>query len=212
MKTIKLLTLLAFFIGFSSCSNDDDDPVILQIESELIENLEATLITDYSVNPPLEVGDYIKFSFESGSITESDTDWDIAFRGTKILVNGGEATTDNQPERTGNAGAYMATGTLATVTSIDTSLFKEDSTSNGLAIPTGDGNGWYDYAGFPTHAITPIEGRTLVFRTHDGKYAKVKISSYYKDSPVNPDSNLHEEQFYTFNYVYQPNEGVTTFE
>ena len=212
MKTIKLLTLLAIFIGFSSCSDDDDDPVILQIESESVTNLDATLFTDYSVNPPLETGDYVKFSFENGAVTTSETDWDVAFRGTNILVNGGEVTADDQPERNGNAGAYMETGTFADVVNVDTSLFGQDSMSSGLAIPTGSGNGWYSYAGPPSHAITPIAGKILIIRTHDGKYAKVKIESYYKDSPLNPDSTLHEEQFYTFNYVYQPNEGVTTFE
>lgn len=211
MKTIKLLTLLAIFIGFSSCSDDDDDPVFLQIESETVTNLDATLITDYSVHPPLETGDYAKFSFETGAVTTSATDWDIAFRGTNILVNGGEATADDQPDRNGNAGAYMDTG-FATFTDVDTSIFGQDSMSSGLAIPTGSGNGWYSYAGAPSHAITPIAGKILVIRTHDGKYAKVKIESYYKDSPLNPDSTLHEEQFYTFSYVYQPNSGVTTFE
>ena len=164
MKTIKLLTLLAIFIGFSSCSNNDDDPVILQVESLSITNLEATLETDYTVNPPLETGDYIKFDFVTGTTTASATEWDIAFRGTKILVNGGEATADDQPNRTGNAAAYMATGTFAGIADVNVSLFNQDSMSSGLAIPTGSGNGWYNYAGDPTHLITPIAGKVLVFK------------------------------------------------
>jgi len=47
----------------------------------------------------------------------------------------------------------------------------------------------------------------LVFRTHDNKYAKMEIVHFY-DSP-NPDpSNGDYVCYYTFNYVYQPNDNA----
>jgi len=52
----------------------------------------------------------------------------------------------------------------------------------------------------------------LVIRTHDDKYAKVEILSYYKDAPAEPDGFVDESRFYTFNYVYNPNEGQTALE
>ncbi|MAK01773.1 MAG: hypothetical protein CMC17_04480, partial [Flavobacteriaceae bacterium] len=49
------------------------------------------------------------------------------------------------------------------------------------------------------------------FRTRDGKFAKVEILSYYLGAPENPDAFADQSRYYTFNYVYQPNEGVTEF-
>ena len=153
-------------------------------------------------------GLFTKFDFATGQTTTSETDWDIAFRGTAIIVNGGVSSgTTDEPVRNGEAGAYIATSTLEGVTSADTSLLVQDSTT-GFAITTGSGNGWYNYAGFPTHLITPIPGRILVFKTRNGLYAKVEVLGYYKDLDS---SNSDNRRYYTFNYVYQPNEGVTTF-
>ena len=39
----------------------------------------------------------------------------------------------------------------------------------------------------------------------------MEILSYYKDAPENPDAYTDETPYYTFNFVYQPNEGVTSF-
>lgn len=208
MKTIKHLTLALLFIGFTSCSNDDDNSsALMEIETETITNLQATQSADYSTTPPTITGDYIKFSFDAGAITTGD-EWDIAFRGSTIIINGGEATAEDQPERTGEGGAYIASGTLASVTTVDPSLFNADSTTNGLAIPTGSDNGWYNYN--PTnHLITPLAGKIIVVKTHDGRFAKIEILSYYENSTPNED--LTNSQFYTFNYVYQPNQGESTF-
>jgi len=207
MRTIKFLTLAILLISITSCSNDNDDAPLLEVESETVSNLQATQSADYTTNPPTITGDYIKFSFKAGTTVTGD-DWDIAFRGSTIIVNGGEATSDDQPTRTGSAGAYIATGTMASVTAVDNSLFKSDSSANGLAIPTGSGNGWYSYDP-TTHIISPIAGKIIVVKTNTGKYAKLEILSYYDGGEPNDD--LSNSQFYTFNYVYQPNEGVTTF-
>ncbi len=208
MKTIKLLGLIVLFIEFASCSSDDDTTETLPVESNLVQNLHAP--QEGGQGQPV-FGEFVKFNFETGQTTTSDTDWDIALRGTIILINGGEKTgIDDEPNRTGNGSAYIANGTMGSVISVDTSRLKED-TVNSQAIPTGSGTGWYIYAGSPTHLITPIAGKILVFKTHDGKYAKMEILSYYKDAPANPDAFEDFDKYYTFNYVYQPNEGDTAF-
>ncbi|WP_066222504.1 HmuY family protein [Formosa haliotis] len=209
MKILKTITLLTLFIGFASCSNDDDDNTnpTLELEAETVSNIKATQSADYTTNPPTITGDYIKFSFVTGETTTGD-DWDIAFRGSTILVNGGEKTADDQPSRTASAGTYITSGTLASVIKTDASLFKEDSTTDGLAITTGSGNGWYNYNP-ENHLISPIPGKIVVVKTHNGHYAKMEILSYYENEEPNED--LTNSQYYTFNYVYQPNEGVTTF-
>jgi len=99
---------------------------------------------------------------------------------------------------------------MADVTEVDVNLFTQDS-SSGYAIMSGSGNGWYTYSGPPTYLITPTAGKILVFKTADGKYAKVEILSYYQGAPENPDAFTDPSRYYTFNYVYQPNSGETTF-
>ncbi len=201
MKTIKLLTLLAIFVGFSSCSDDDNDPVILQVESETVTNLYAP--QEGGFGEPVS-GDFTKFDFSTGTTTTSATDWDIAFRGTAIIINGGVSSgAVDEPERTGNAAAYFATGTFASITSVNTSFLEQDSV-NGYVL-----DDWYTYSGPPTHAINPTAGKIIVLKTRDGKYAKVEILSYYQDGQ--PNANYDNYRYYSFNYVYQPNEGITTF-
>lgn len=217
MKTIKLLPVLAILLlAFTSCSDDDDTPQLLEVETERVSNLFAPQSGGQGPGDPVS-GDFVKFSFATGTTTTSETDWDIAIRGTKILVNGGVSQgTTGEPERNGDAAAYIALNTFANVTSVDTDLFFQDSVSE-LAIPAGSGNGWYNYSGFgnpdPTqdNLITPLAGRILVFRTTDGRFAKVEILSYYENAPANPDGFEDAARYYTFNYVYQPNQGVTTF-
>ncbi len=152
-------------------------------------------------------GNYVKFSFKTGAIVTGN-DWDIAFRGTTIIVNGGKATANDQPERTGNAAAYIASGLFNDITTVSTALFKQDDTESGLAITTGSGNGWYNYNP-TTHAITPIAGKVLMFRTNDDLYAKVEIISFYENSV--PNETLSNAYYYTFNYEYQPKDGITAF-
>ena len=154
-------------------------------------------------------GPFTRFSFETGEITESDTEWDIAFRGTTIAVNGGTTTgTADEPSRNGNAGAVIVTGIFDEVGSASGLSFTQDS-EGAFAIPSGSGNGWYNYNP-ATFTVTPIPGRVLVLRTHDGKFAKVEILSYYRDAPAEPNPMVDESRVYTFRYVYNPNDGDTT--
>ncbi|MGY0408422.1 MAG: HmuY family protein [Polaribacter sp.] len=208
MKTIKFLTLVTFFIGFTSCSNNDDPtPVQVVVKDQTISNLYAPQIGGQG--KPTS-GEFTKFDFATGKTTTSTTDWDIAFRGTAIIVNGGVTSgTTDEPNRTGEVAAYIAKGTMVSVTNIDTSLFVQD-TNSGYAIPTGSKNGWYSYNP-TTHLIAPIPGRILVFKTRNGAYAKVEILSYYKNAPANPNPSIDKTPYYTFNYVYQLNTGVTSF-
>ncbi|TAI48232.1 hypothetical protein EW142_15905 [Flagellimonas allohymeniacidonis] len=154
-------------------------------------------------------GEFTKFSFETGAETTSETDWDIAFRGTTIAVNGGvETGTNDEPIRNGEGAAALVDGIFSEVNSVDGLTFTQDAGA-AFAIPSGSDNGWYNY-NFMTNLVTPIPGKVLVFRTHDGRYAKVEILSYYENAPVNPDGFTTPSRYYTFNFVYNPNEGETT--
>ena len=108
MKTIKLFTI-SFLLSFTfSC--DDDDNIGVNTISTTIEDLHAP---QEGGQGQTISGPFTKFDFESGSETQSETNWDIAFRGTSIIVNGGVSLgTNDEPERNGNAAAYIFEGTM----------------------------------------------------------------------------------------------------
>ena len=198
------ILIVAVVMAIMSCSTDDGTPMPAEEYMQII-NLNAPMAGGQGQTAS---GVFTKFDFSTSTVTSSETDWDIAFRGTTIIVNGGSGSgTIDEPLRNGAAAAYIQNNIFSDVESISENLFVQDS-ANGLAIPTGSGNGWYNYTGSPNHLIVPIPGKTLVFRTHDLKYAKVEILSYYKDF----DSSIAENaRYYTFNYVYQPDENLNSF-
>jgi hypothetical protein len=75
----------------------------------------------------------------------------------------------------------------------------------------GNGTGWYfyDYGGskYPddpnkAHVVYPIEDRTLIVRTANGNYAKIRMVSLYKDLTNPADWQTHSPHpYYTFQYI-----------
>ena len=205
MNTLKFLTLAVLFINFTSCSSDDDNGTPSQaVEFETVANLYAPQTGGQGTGEDPS-GEFIKFSFSLGAITTSETDWDVAFRGTTILVNGGESTANGQPNRTGNAAGYIVSDIFNDLLEVSIESFNQDNATSGLAIQN-----WYTYDG-DNHMIYPTAGKVLVIRTHDNKYAKMEITSYYEDETPNAEIAPTNYQYYTFNYVYQPNEDVMHF-
>lgn len=218
MKKVKLILGLAviFSLLFTSCDDNDTIEDIDEIEipeeetldliTGTFENLSAPQEADYSTGAPVVSGEFTRFSFEEAAIVTSN-DWDIAFRGTTILINGGEAYgyTD-EPARTGDAALVLESGIFndITVAPADDN-FSQDAVGV-LALTTGSGNGWYTYDS-TTHLISPIAGKVIVIKTIDGNYAKIEILSYYQDYNTSSDS-----RYYSFNYVYNPNVGDTSLE
>nr|WP_297789614.1 HmuY family protein [uncultured Allomuricauda sp.] len=198
----------AISMALFSCSKDDDgapEPDPIQVDQ--VSNLHAPQTGGQG--QPVG-GDFTKFDFETGAVTTSDTDWDIAFRGTTIAVNGGAETgTADEPARSGDVGATIVSGTFDSVTTAEGLSFSQDADGS-FAIPTGSDNGWYNY-NFQTNIVSPIPGKVLVFKTSEGNYAKVEILSYYEDAPASPDPSTDTGRYYTFDYVFNPN-GETSFE
>jgi hypothetical protein len=210
MKTNFLkLSILALVLFTASCSNDDDkkEQTIPAVVTQNFSNLYAPQTGGQG--QPVG-GEFTKFSFSENKIVTNDN-WDIAFRGTTIIVNGGakyNATDTSEPARTGSGAVSSVSGTFASVTTFPAVVsFKADAASV-YAIPAGSGNGWYSYNS-TTHIISAIAGKVFVVKTHDGKYAKFEILSYYKDAPITPESTSLSP-YYTFNFAYQAN-STTTF-
>lgn len=211
MKFNYILFSLSFFL-FTSCEKSSNEDVLWWHNADVVE-LDAS---NYELNiaDTSATGDFIKFSFSEGDIV-TDENWDVAFRGTTLIVNGGEKAHIDQPDRTGNAAVYIATGIMSEIVSVDTSRLLQDSSSGSAILNNSmiddlgvSGEGWALYS-FSTHLFSPRAGRILVFRTYDNKYAKMEMLYFY-DS-LNPDTeNGDIGGYYTFNYVFQ-SDGTTSF-
>jgi len=134
-------------------------------ETKTINNLDASSKTAY-------------FDLETGrEVTDTSDDWDIAFNRTTVLVNGGSSGKGQV------TAALLKDTSFEQVTKQPANGFKADSDQE-KAIPTGSGNGWYEY-NMADHSISPIPGRILVIKSSSGKYAKLEILSYYNKSNYN---------------------------
>lgn len=203
------LLLRTFCIGLlalllSACDSSTQltggDP----IEAETVSDLPADPIIGFDPNTgqPVGTGEFTFFSLRTGTevADSASTDWDLAFRGTEIRINGGTSGP-------GNGAALVFTGAFEDLAQAPEAGYSTDSQS-GNAIPLGSGNGWYNYNP-KTNLVSPIPGRVLVVMTADGRYAKVRIVSYYRGAPDTPDPTTDEARYYTFDYVFQPDGSRT---
>ena len=122
----------------------------------------------------------------------ASTAWDLGFRGTSVIVNGGASGP-------GQGGAAWVDEPFDAVTAPPPAeAFVTDGErpcprGEPTAVCSGSGNGWYRYE---APDIVPVPNRTLVVRLADGGYAKVRFVSYYRGAPEEPGST--EPRFYTF--------------
>ena len=213
-RTFLLLSLTPVLL-LAACDSIEPLDETTPVEAVRVEDLPADPTTpDPQTGRPVGTGRYTFFSLRTGEIVlrydepdrsdSASTAWDLAFQGTNILINGGTSGP-------GQGGAVVLEVPFDEVTEAPTGdQFRVDGVDecpNGVkrAIRPGSGNGWYNYDP-TTHIITPIPGRTIVVRTADGRYAKVRILSYYKGAPdpgtIDPEAN--PSRYYTFEYVFQP--------
>lgn len=115
----------------------------------------------------------------------ASTAWDLGFRGTEIIANGGTFGS-------GQGGIQLLDADFDAVATLP-----EDGYADRLDAR------WFDYTP-GLNLVTPLPERTLAVRTADGRFAKVRVVSYYRDAPAEPDAQRHEPRFYTFEYVVQP--------
>lgn len=205
-------TVLAICLGtaFFSCTKEDNPVVAVQpLAAVTVKNVAAdpnSATSATGLQPVAATGKFTLYSLKDNkqvANTDSATNkWDVGFRGTIIIVNGGAI-------RSGQGGAYVYTGTFDELTAVPTSTtFGQDQSATALAITTGSGKGWYNY-NQTTNIVSPIPGKIFIIRTGDGKYAKMEILSYYQNAPTTPDANS-VARYYTFRYLYQP-DGSQTF-
>jgi hypothetical protein len=155
-------------------------------------------------------GQYVFCDLEEGTIVSAtdsaSTEWDLAFRNTTILVNGGTSGP-------GQGAAQVVDGIFEELEEAPEAGYQPDG-EPGPAIQD-----WYTYTGptgTPAHAILTEPGKVIMLKTGDGKYAKVEILSYYQGNPdtsTEAFANLDtrpEGRYFTFRYVVQP-DGSNSF-
>jgi hypothetical protein len=204
--------LLSSLLLLSGCSENDTDETggTATLEVQIAEDIPADV---NAVSGPPGQGpppNYTFYSLTDRKVVDkadsSSTRWDIALAGTTILVNGGTSGP-------GQGEAQVVNGAFDALIEAPESGYQTDGEA-ARAIPTGSGNGWYNYTGFegsPPNAVLPLPGRIIVLRTAEGNYAKMEILSYYQGNPdtstptfADPDTRP-AGKYYTLRYVVQPN-------
>lgn len=205
MTRISYFALL-LLLPLTACT---DDPASSgggnEVIAERVTDLPADPFTGIVNGRPVGTGLYTFYSLrENRQIERADsatTQWDVAFRGSTILVNGG---TSGPGE---GAGQILET-TFPEVTMAPETGYATD-TAAGPALGTGSGQSWYTYNP-ATQVLQPTPGRVIVVKTADGRYAKINMVSYYRGAPANP-TNENEARYLTFDFTFQP-DGTRSFE
>ena len=191
MKTMKLsaLAFAALMIGLISCEKDKDKtPVNTKIS-----------VTD-SIEVPFSSNKYIFYSFKDSSIisnSDSATNkWDFGMRFITFIVN-------SNASGPGNGGVIVQSGSYDSFTSAPESGYAYDTTTTNLAINSklGTPGCWLLYDNV-NHIPIPVAGQFFVFKTADGRYVKMEITSISYagfTSQNSPPTTI----IYKFRYTYQ---------
>ncbi len=200
---LNLLFALVLAVGLSACDSGSDDGDVLPLDATTVENLPADPAVNIGPTGPVGNGHFTFFSLRDNAIVtdSASTEWDLGFRGTTIIVNGGVSGP-------GQGEAQVVEGLFEEIVEAPATGWATDA-EGATAIPTGSGNGWYNY-NFATMIVSPIPGRVILVKTADGKYAKLRIVSYYRGAPESPGLES-VSRYYTFEFLIQP-DGSTTLE
>ncbi len=120
--------------------------------------------------------DWAYFDFSSGSAvstSQESPDWDIAFRRTDILTNGGETNPDGQ-------GGAIDLGETPLDKAIPPAVgYLADATDDERGLENPALHKWYNY-NWTTHIITS-KSHTYAVRTATGEVVLLTFTSYYCD-------------------------------
>lgn len=225
---IKRNTLWVLLLGFCaitvvSCKDDKkEDPKPGNNTAGKVDSSARNLAADTGFfgfsggRPIVGRGRFTFYSLrEHKVIANSDSatnKWDIGFRGTTICINGGISGP-------GMGAAQFADGLYSDLKTAPSAGYAKDSLVNNAKkylLSSNASRRWYNYIGKNEGTpqqygiIVPVPGRVIWIKTADGKYAKLEISSYYRNSPADPNNLSFNDantlsRFYTFRYAIQTN-------
>jgi hypothetical protein len=206
----KGIYMIGLIITLASCSKETETATSnnTPTSSITVKNLAAdTIIGLTPQGIPFGAGRFSFYSLETNKIiptSDSATSkWDIGFRGTTIIINGGNSGP-------GLGGGFVFVGLYNNLSAVPAdSTFRVDNAPSSYAITAGSNRGWFVYDAI-NNLVNPIPGRVLLIRTASGKYAKLEILNYYKGGVTPPATasdaiKLSEQRYYTFRYTFQPN-------
>lgn len=205
-NTLRLFLFAAATAAFPACSSSDD-PAPVPLTATTVKDVAADPTSTSSTGQPVPgTNKFTFYSMKNNAIVpnadSASTKWDVAFRGTTIITNGGTSGP-------GQGGVSVQSGIFDDIKTVPaTATFTQDSKA-AYGIPSGSGNGWYNYNP-ATNIISPIAGKVFLLKTAEGKYAKMEILSYYKGAPATP-AATDASRYYTFRYLYQP-DGSTNLQ
>ena len=185
IKILFLIFLSQFLMACGGSSSNDDDTNDTT-NSTPIQSIDAT-----------STEDYVYYQFSGDNLFQvtpadptTDTEWDIAFRRTNILLNGGASGSGNigaslgvtQDQFYDNTGAAIASVFLnATADNEGQTAFETEIDHLNLMYATDSDNGaissdWYNYD-ISTHIVTPNTESYWIIRSAAGdSYAKFRVT------------------------------------
>lgn len=220
----RFLLLAALAVTLAACDSTDDTPPDLtpQLAAEIPADPGAR---NFNTGEVTDTDQFTLFSLRTGEVivnyddTEradsASTKWDIGFRGSDIIVNGGTSgpgagvavivpeTFDEVTEAVLSRYVYRRDGESA-CPDVQTPAGPQPGTPR--AVCGGAGNGWYTYVPFPGGRggyLVPTPGRTLLVRLADNSgFAKVNFLNYYQGQPEASEiTDQSVARYFTFEYV-----------
>ena len=216
-KKVGLIAFAGIVLGSVACKKDSSTPQDTSVKTRLSTYVQQdgkgiVYVTDLPGDTAASPGapaNTLYFSFATNNTVDSSKrltgSWDIAFSNiynSYVTINNGTNTNSPGYGGTQQGALYIVSQPFDSVKIVPASSAINVNGSAGMdGYPSASWPGWYQY-NVTTHILTTIQGKTLVIRMANGKYAKLEMTSLYKGSPASP-SLTTPVPFLSFRYWVQ---------
>jgi hypothetical protein len=194
-----IIALVLLTLGYA-CKKDkaNTDPTVRTRLSTYVEQdgKGIVYVTDLPGDTAANPGAPAKtlyFSFAANATVDSSkklsTSWDVAFSNiynSYVTINSATVTTSPGYGGSAQGVLYIVNQPFDSVKTVPAATAANVNGSAGMdGYPSASWPGWYQYNP-TTHILTKIQGKTLVIRMANGKYAKLEMITLYKGNPASP--------------------------